>query len=48
VTVQAEGYVRQTLAGVVVAADEVTILDFALVPAWRVYLPVAAKEPQVK
>jgi subtilisin family serine protease len=45
VTVGAEGYVRQALAGVVVAADEVTPLDVALAPAWCVYLPVAVREP---
>jgi serine protease AprX len=48
VTVGAKCYVRQTLAGVVVDAGEVTPLDVALAPAWCVYLPVAAREPQVE
>jgi serine protease AprX len=40
VTVRADGYILQTVTNVAVSSGQVATVDFALMPAYRLYLPV--------
>jgi hypothetical protein len=40
VTVEADGYLPQTVTNVAVSSGQVATVDFALMPAHRLYLPV--------